>query len=187
MLKKFLSLMLTAAVMLCLCSCGQEKTPGAVQLTQTKNGEFAQFSAQDLNGNPVDASILKDNTLTVINIWGTYCPPCLEEMPALGELAEEYRDRGLNIIGIVSDIQQGENNEEQLQTANELIQQTGADYMHLLPSQDLYNIVLGDVSSIPFTLFVDSSGNVLATRTGAMTKAKWAEVFDYMLKYAAKD
>ena len=51
---------------------------------------FENFTAQDLDGNPVDESIFQGYDVTMINLWGTFCGPCLQEMPDLGELADEY-------------------------------------------------------------------------------------------------
>jgi 3-oxoacyl-[acyl-carrier-protein] synthase II len=40
----------------------------------------------------------------MINVWGTYCNPCLNEMPDLGEIATEYDTETFQIIGIVCDV-----------------------------------------------------------------------------------
>ena len=45
------------------------------------------FTTEDLDGNEVTESILKDKDVTMINIWGTFCPPCIEEMPELAKLS----------------------------------------------------------------------------------------------------
>ena len=36
----------------------------------------------------------------VVNFWATWCPPCVEEMPDLQKVRDEYRDRGVEVIGI---------------------------------------------------------------------------------------
>ena len=71
--------------------------------SEESRGVFEAFTAQDLDGNQVDQSIFADADLTMINVWGTFCTPCLDEMPDLGELSEEYKDKGMQIIGICSD------------------------------------------------------------------------------------
>ena len=65
---------------------------------------LGRFTAQDLQGNGVSQSIFADYDLTMINVWATYCPPCLQEMPDLGKLSEEYKDKGVQVLGIVSDV-----------------------------------------------------------------------------------
>lgn len=56
-------------------------------------GEFASFTSMDLDGNEVNQSIISEADLTILNIWGTFCGPCISEMPDLGELADEYADK----------------------------------------------------------------------------------------------
>lgn len=136
------------------------------------------FTATDLGGNAVDQSLFKNYKLTMINIWATYCGPCLTEMPDLGKLSEAYRDKGVQIVGIVSDAQNydGSISEEQAELAREIVEKTGAAYPHLLPSEDLGNIVLWQVSAVPTTVFVDSNGSLVGyAYMGAADYDTWAE------------
>jgi cytochrome c biogenesis protein CcmG/thiol:disulfide interchange protein DsbE len=41
--------------------------------------------------------------VVLINIWGTFCPPCIAEMPSLERLHKAYGDSGLKIIGVSID------------------------------------------------------------------------------------
>ncbi|MCI8811517.1 MAG: TlpA family protein disulfide reductase, partial [Oscillibacter sp.] len=51
---------------------------------------FITFEGTDLDGNTVSQEIFSQSKLTMVNVWATYCNPCLSEMPGLGELAAEY-------------------------------------------------------------------------------------------------
>ena len=62
---------------------------------------FSVFSTTDLEGNAVDQSILEGYDLTLVNVWATYCTPCLEEMPDLGSLAAEYEATGADYQHLV--------------------------------------------------------------------------------------
>ena len=82
-----------------------EKTgTGASETKEKKQGEkessgvFESFTAQDLDGNQVDETIFEDAELTMINVWGTFCTPCLEEMPDLAELNREYQEKGVRSL-----------------------------------------------------------------------------------------
>lgn len=57
------------------------------------------FALPDMQGN---IKSLKDlgSTITIVNFWATWCPPCQEEMPGLSQLHNKYKDKGLNVIGI---------------------------------------------------------------------------------------
>ena len=39
----------------------------------------------------------------MINMWATWCDPCKEELPALAKMAEEYKQKGGQIIGLCLD------------------------------------------------------------------------------------
>lgn len=155
---------------------------GSGQTTE-QAGVLSSFSATDLDGNTVDQSILADYDLTMVNVWATFCGPCINEMPDLGELAQEYADKKVQIIGLVSDVlnTDGTISEEQVQTARDIVEQTGANYLHLLPSEDLYG-VLGQISAVPTTFFVDSEGaQVGSAIVSAQSKDNWVQTIDAML------
>ena len=67
-----------------LAACGQSSSEAGRQVTV-----FEDFTAQDLDGNTVDESIFADYEVTMVNLWGTFCGPCLQEMPDLGEISDE--------------------------------------------------------------------------------------------------
>ncbi len=163
----------------------QETTDSQSDAGQTTEqaGVLSSFSTTDLDGNIVDQSVLADYDLTMVNVWATFCRPCIKEMPDLGELAQEYADENVQIIGLVSDVlnTDGTISEEQVQTARDIVEQTGADYLHLLPSADLFG-VLGQISAVPTTFFVDSEGEQVGYAVvSAQSKDKWVETIDAML------
>jgi len=60
------------------------------------------FTLKDLNGKDVKFSDLRGNVL-VFDFWATWCPPCVAAMPGLNELAHEFKDQGVKIVGINAD------------------------------------------------------------------------------------
>ena len=154
--------------------------------SQASAGVMSRFTATDLEGVEVDQSIFSDYKLTMVNVWATFCTPCINEMPDLGELAAEYSDQGVRIVGLVLDTldSDGSISESQVETAKEIVDQTGADYLHLLPSPDLYHI-LSDITGVPTTFFVDSTGaQVGHAIVTAQSKDAWIETIDSMLAEA---
>ncbi|NLM05172.1 MAG: TlpA family protein disulfide reductase [Clostridiales bacterium] len=133
----------------------------------------------------VNNDIIKENDLTMINIWATFCPPCIEEMPDLGEINREYDNEGKKfaIIGVVTDVADmaGNINEDTLELANEIIELTGADYTHIIPGDEFIKSYLYKVSVIPTTVFVNNEGEILKTVVGANTKAKWIDIIDEVM------
>ncbi len=139
------------------------------------------FEARDLEGNTVTETVFAESELTMVNVWATYCNPCLSEMPELGELAGEYSSDEFQIIGIVSDVQE-ESEAEAVEYAAMLVEQTGAAYPHLLLNESLFRSMLSGVSAVPTTFFVNEKGEVLDTVVGAMDKDSWKEKIDGLLK-----
>ena len=139
---------------------------------------FIAFEGTDLDGNTVSQEIFTQSKLTMVNVWATYCNPCLREMPGLGELAEEYDGSEFQIIGIVSDVMEGED-----QTLVEtLVQETGAAYPHLLANDSIYRAILNSVSGVPTTFFFDGDGMYLGGVVGSAEKSAWEEIVNGLLE-----
>lgn len=148
---------------------------------ESEPSEGIAFEAKDIEGNPVSADLFSESRLTMVNVWATYCGPCLYEMPALGELSQEYDPADFQLIGIVSDVMEG-GDADALAQAKELIEQTGADYTHLLLNESLYYALLTDVSAVPTTFFVNGEGEIVDTVIGAKEKAAWEEIIHELLE-----
>lgn len=181
MMKRFGVLMLSLALMAALLSgCGKTSSDGLL----------SDFTATTIDGDEVDSSIFSDYDLTLVNVWGTFCPNCLPEMTDLAALADEYADSKVQIIGIVGDIRytDGDHQDEKIQRAKDLIEQTGAtNYIHILPSDSLSKAILDDMQGFPTTFFVDSEGNQVGTTLLlARDKQFWADTIEARLKEVQK-
>lgn len=138
------------------------------------------FEATAIDGTELTSDCFTDCKLTMVNIWATYCNPCLSEMPALGELASAYEPSDFQIIGVISDVSE-QSKEEDLETAANLITETQANYPHLLLNQSLYNHLVGAVDSVPTTFFINNKGEVLGYVIGAREKESWEAIIDELL------
>lgn len=142
------------------------------------NGVFGEFTSTDVNGEKVNADIFKGKKVTMVNIWGTFCSPCIGEMPDLQKLNEDYSDKGFQVVGIVCDVYEGEDTA----TAKDVIKQTGVKYLNVLTSDSLVNAKLGEVMSVPETLFIDEKGNQIGKNyVGSRSYDDWAEIIDSVL------
>lgn len=186
-MKKFL-ILIAALCLLMLTACGQaapEASPDAAEASDSGQtaGILSSFSTTDLDGNSVDQSVFADHKLTMVNIWATFCGPCISEMPELGTLASEYADKGLQIVGLVSDVADSDGNldEKQLSLARDIVAETGANYTHIVPGEGL-NGLLSQVSGVPTTLFVDSEGKQVGKAyLGSNDLDGWKAVADELL------
>jgi thiol-disulfide isomerase/thioredoxin len=64
------------------------------------------FAATDLQGRPVALSELRGEVV-LLNVWATWCPPCLEEMPSMQRLHERLGGEGLRIVAVSIDAAPG--------------------------------------------------------------------------------
>lgn len=130
---------------------------------------FLEFTAKDFEGNAVDQSVFANTKLTMMNVWATFCGPCIREMPELGELAVEGGTE-YQIIGVCTDL---DDTEEMLKEAQDIVAETGASYLHLQPSESLLPVLTAS-SAVPVTFFFDSEGKLVGQGiTGALDKARW--------------
>src|SRR5215470_8238843 len=65
-------------------------------------GSAAPEFALTLEGKPIHLSDLRGRVV-VLNFWATWCPPCLEETPALNRLQQRIASRGGLVLGVSAD------------------------------------------------------------------------------------
>ena len=71
---------------------------------------------------------------------------------------------------------------DQVSLAKEIITETKADYRHILPSDDLLNGMLADVTAVPTTFFFDKDGKQVGEPIlGAQSKEDWTKTIDERL------
>lgn len=146
-------------------------------------GFEAMHGMNVLDFSPVAADVLSGKKLTMINVWATYCNPCISEMPELAKLHADYADKGFQIIGIVLDAGNAEAySEESRAFAQQIIESTGANYLHILPSRELMVGALNDITAVPTTFFLDEDGHILRTEVGGRNYAGWAVIVDELLE-----
>lgn len=159
---------------------GEDDAPQS-EFTGTSLGEF---TTQDINGNTVTQGIFKDYDLTMVNIFTTWCSPCVGEIPDLEQLHQQMADQGVNVVGVVLDVlnEKGEVDQDTLEKAQLLAEQTGATYPFLLPDSGYFNGRLTGIDAVPETFFVDSNGNIVGeTYSGSGDLAYWLEIVEQTL------
>jgi thiol-disulfide isomerase/thioredoxin len=182
-MKKYILIVLSLMlIFLTACGAKQESSNPTNNNTES-SGLLSNFTATDLSGQNIDESVFSDYDLTMINVWATFCGPCLNEMPDLGELSREYKSEGVQIAGMVSDVldSSGAVDSSQISTAKDIVSQTNADYLHIVPSQDLFDL-LYQIQSVPTTFFVDKDGNQVGeVYVGSKSKEDWEIIINQTL------
>lgn len=169
-------------------SSGQQETTGqqTTEQNRTQSEEAQQepyivsFEANTIDGQAFSSEQFGESKITMINVWATYCNPCLVEMPDLGDIAESYDKADFQLIGIISDVME-ESSQADINNAKDLIVQTEANYPHLLLNQSLFDNLVGGVSSVPTTFFVNAKGEMLGYVVGANDEDTWEQIIDELL------
>lgn len=140
---------------------------------------LGEFSLQDITGKTYTQEMLQDYKLTMINVFTTWCTPCINEIPDLEKLHKEMADQGVNVVGIVLDAAdtEGEQKEEVLEKAKLLAERTGASYPFLIPDEGVFNGRLSGIAAVPETFFADQYGNIAgSTYTGSHGLEEWKAI-----------
>jgi thiol-disulfide isomerase/thioredoxin len=143
-----------------------------------------KFKLKDLYDKDVDESIFAQNKLTMINVWGTYCGPCIREMPILQQLTVDMKDKGFGVLGIVSDaFGTTEINPAIVKKAIQICDEAGVKYTSVLPDAEMkYNGIISYLAGVPTSFFVDSKGNIVGSvRIGDGTKEEYTKLIEDIL------
>jgi thiol-disulfide isomerase/thioredoxin len=111
--------------------------------------------------------------VVLVNLWATWCAPCLKELPELVKLQEQYRDKGLQVLAITLD------EPDILETRVKRIWRERAAglpaYLQTEASSDKFVSVIDPAWTeiMPTNYVLDREGKLKATLTGGKTLAEF--------------
>ncbi len=144
---------------------------------------------EDMEGNTYTQDMFSDYSLTMVNVFTTWCTPCINEIPDLEKLRNEMADQGVNVVGIALDAidATGSADGEAVEKAKLLAEQTGVTYPFLIPDAGYLNGRLMGINAVPETFFVDKDGNIVGeTYTGSRSLDEWKSVVEQELQEVAQ-
>lgn len=110
-------------VLICAAGCNPTKV----------EGKRLSFSLVDLDGNPVrDSDERFAGKVVLVDIWGTWCPPCIEQIPHLKALHDRYHDAGLEIVSVEFDMLLLGSEDERRSAMKEFVGEAGIEYLVVL-------------------------------------------------------
>src|SRR5713226_494838 len=119
----------------------------------------ADFQIEDLAGHPVTLSEMRGKVV-FLNVWATWCGPCLEEMPSMETLYDEFKERQDFVILAVSEDTKGRD------TVIPYVTKNGYHFPVLLDPDNKISEAY-NVSGVPETFIIDKSGRIVAHHMGA--------------------
>jgi thiol-disulfide isomerase/thioredoxin len=140
-------------------------TPSAHTAPDTAATAFWQMSFPTPDGGTVAAASLRGQPL-LLNFWGTWCPPCVKEMPDLDSFAKEHAAQGWRVLGLAVD---------NPKAVREFLARTPVGYTIGLAGFEGSDLAKqlgngqGGQAGLPFTVVFDRNGAVKHRKAGATT------------------
>lgn len=136
-------------------------TTGVIALINNQIQGFPEVALTDLNEQPVSLESLNQGQPTVVNLWATWCPPCIREMPVLEKAQSDYP--GVSFVFA----NQGEHPE----TIKRFLSEQNLNLEHVLSDrQGGFGRATGS-QGLPTTLFYNAQGNLVDSHMGELSKA----------------
>jgi len=136
------------------------------------------FFLKDFRGESRRISEWKGKVL-LLNFWATWCPPCQKEIPELIALQEDYKQEGLQIVGIAID---------ELGATQEFANKAGINYPTLTGEAEAIQVALsyGNTSgALPYTVIVDRNNRIAFTQPGQVHRDKIENLIRRLLRVPA--
>ena len=150
-------------------SGGVNKDFGEVSVDE---GPAPDFTLELFDGESVSLADMQ-GSVVLLDFWASWCPPCIEEAPVLNEIYEEYRDRGVEFLGVC------------IWDTTKTCEQFLGDYSVSYPTgRDAEGAILVDygVKGIPEKFFIDVEGRVARKFAGPIREADaLRDILDEML------
>lgn len=113
-----------------------------------------EFSLPDLDGEERHISEW-DGKLVVLNFWGSWCPPCVHEIPIFMDLQREYGDRGLQFVGVAMDREDD---------ARAFYEDMEVNYPSMIGVQEVTAVLerYGNTNgTLPYTVIINREGHIV--------------------------
>lgn len=113
----------------------------------------------DVDGTPVDFARFAGRPL-LINVWASWCGPCVEEMPMLAAFAAAQPSDGVQVVGLAIDTPEG---------VRDFLDRVPVKYPIVIeqPAPDDASVRLGNAQGLlPYTVLVGADGKIVKQKLG---------------------
>lgn len=132
----------------------------AAQENADNSGYANNYSFYDLDNNKISFSDYAGKIL-VLNFWATWCSPCSEEIPDFAATYSEYKERGVQFLGISDD---------NIDSLNNYYKVSSINYPTLIDGSIDKIMTSWGIDAIPHTFILNGKGEIIFDQLGTMTR-----------------
>lgn len=139
-----------------------------------------RYVAPDLIGTTIDgerfALAEERGDIVVLNVWASWCAPCRAEAPILQQAYEEFKDEGVEFVGL--------DTRDSDASARTFINRFGITYPNVVDPDGRLQLLFADSlppQAIPSTIVIDRRGRVAARMLGAVSISELRGVIEPLL------
>lgn len=111
----------------------------------------------------------------VINFWASWCPPCLEELPAFQNLQTEFAERGVQFLGVALD---------DAQSVRQVVERLNIHFPQFVAGDqgvELSQSLGNTAGAVPFTVLVNQQGGIVLAHAGVYGEAELRSEIESLL------
>lgn len=136
-------------------------SPSLVTLEQMEAQGVPNFSYRDLDGQALELSSLKGKVV-ILNFWASWCAPCIEEVPSLIKLVEEFKGK-VQLIAV-----SGDSNQEDIEIFLKSFPQLRRADIAIVYDEDRSIMKLFDVARLPESLVLSKEHKLVKKLVGSI-------------------
>ncbi|MFA7448058.1 MAG: TlpA disulfide reductase family protein, partial [Weeksellaceae bacterium] len=132
-----------------------------------------KFKYPDINGKKVSLDDLEGN-LVYIDVWATWCGPCLAEIPSMKKLEEDYRDKKIKFVGMSIDPK------KDFDKWKEMVKEKDLQGIQIFADKDWKSQFVQDygIIGIPRFILIDAEGNIITADAPRPSDPQIRALFD---------
>lgn len=143
-------------------------------LPPTRRDTAPVFRVTDIEGKPFDLAGRKGR-VTLLNFWGTWCPPCRQELPELKKVDSAYRSQGVDLLGLTLSEPEG------AEGVRQFCRQQGIRYRQAICTRQV-QADYGEVTEVPVTVLIDRKGDIRYRWEGPRDYATFQAALERVLR-----
>jgi thiol-disulfide isomerase/thioredoxin len=165
-----------SVVLLSVWGCGG---PAPIGSSPIKGRPIGELPGTGLDGNPIELKQLVAGKVALIDVWATWCAPCVASMPHMQAIYNRYKDRGFTVVGVMID-------KNATRIGPEFVQKKGISYPIIMDDDgEKTEQAVGGISGIPLILLVDQQGTVVKVFQGFGNPEILEQAIEQVFKGAA--